>query len=76
VQAANSDSAAGVVVVSGGASSLQQANASAGAGHIGAAITAPPVTFPVYGERRVFSVPSESRFSTVPAERRIVKVAA
>ncbi|TCG09384.1 hypothetical protein BZM27_06175 [Paraburkholderia steynii] len=39
-------------------------------------IAAPPVTFPIYRERRVFSIPSESRISPVPAERRIIKVAA
>lgn len=76
VQAANSDSAAVVVVVSGGASSFQQANASTGLGRIGAVINAPPVTFPVYSERRIFNVSAENRFTPIPAEHRIIKVAA
>jgi hypothetical protein len=76
VQAANSDSASGDAPVSCIASAVQQPNASAGLGFIGAVIAAPPVTFPVYGERRVFSAPSESRITPIPAERRIVKVAA
>jgi hypothetical protein len=55
---------------------VQATNVSAASGVAGPIIAAPVDTYPVYGERRVFSVPSESRVTPIPAERRIIKVAA